>query len=111
MKNLSTSIIFIVLFGTVIIMSAAATTTPNEKPELIGGSDSGIVVANLDSQEINKENLLNKRNIEIPAKPHDSAEITKSNQVQASFPDMPILILLGIGLFSIATLRRRAYIR
>ena len=110
MKNLSMTIVLVMFFVTVLIMSAAATTSPIENSERIGDTDSGVIVASLDNQEVNKKNLLTKRNIAGHTKPQVTAEKTQDLN-RASFPDMPIIILLGIGLFSIVTIRRRAFVR
>ena len=111
MKNLSISITLVMFFVIVFIVSATATTSPIEKSERIGETDSGVMMANLNNPEINKKNLLINRNITVQTKSQDSAEKTKPNLNRASFPDIPIMILLGIGLFSIVTIRRRAFVR
>ena len=111
LKNLSTSIILIVMIGAVIIMSASATASPAEESDQIAETKGGIIVASLDTQNIVTDNLLKNAKIDISARPHESIKKVKPNQNKASFPDMPIIVLLGIGLFSIATIRRRSFLR
>ena len=99
------------MIGAVIILSAAATASPAKESDRIAEKEGGIVVASLDTQNIVNNNLLKNANIDISAYPQRSHKVVKPNQNKASFPDMPIIILLGIGLFSIATIRRRSFLR
>ena len=105
-KNLSFFLILFIFFGSVLIISATATDIPVKNSNQIGGSENIILAKNFSNQETISEVLLNSPD-GIIGKTDGTYQTNEPTQSQTPFPDTSIIILLGIGLFGIAAVRRR----
>jgi hypothetical protein len=108
-KNLSFFLILIMFLGSVLVISPTATEIPVKNSGQIGGSENIILAVNFNNQENISERLLSPPNDILSAKADGVYQTNEAPKNQSPFTDTSIIILLGIGLFGIGTVRRRNF--
>lgn len=108
-RNTWTFLMLIVLLGSFAVLPGSATQAPEVTDSLQSGGLDAALALNLAPSEYGPKQLPNSNGVLVAALGDHASQTDQLPKMRASFPETPILLLLAIGLFGIAVIRRRSF--